>query len=292
MSTLIEYSENAISKYGVNGDNSFEFIGVNIDNSISYKAYRKRSEDAIEYLKNTVPYSKLFELFTPTFLAENQMDICDFSKGKFQELETFRIVFLLGNNQNIQQAEACVNNFLSRIKAESYIPNVINTTRVLQDYMGTEKSLLMQLGIEVDENCNLIGIKYYVSIKSSNNILSIERLMEALLPDNISEHDKIREIVEFLQRQEYELIFVGFNMYDNIIEPKLYFKSQAFGFQTKKIVEHTNNVIQKFNLTHAISKEDVKNLFEMNLFVRGIAIDLDALQKWRLYINALPRTVV
>ena len=294
MSKLIEYTKNAICKYGKNGDKSFEFVGINIDNSVQFKTYRKKSEGALAYLENTKPYSFLCELLSLDFLCENKMAICDFSKGKYKNIETYRIVFSINNNQSINEIEGSVNNFFGKVGDISFAQKIICKLRFIQAQLNTNKSLLMHLGIEVDEKCNLIGVKYYVSIKTANDNCTKVQLDELLANISIGKIriSEFKDLLYFFRKQEYIPTFIGFNLYNDEIETKLYFESTAFGFQTKQIVECTNNVFREYNLDRFISTTDITSLFQMDMFVRGIAVDINTFNKWRLYINALPRKMV
>lgn len=59
---------------------------------------------------------------------------------------------------------------------------------------------------------------------------------------------KLQEKIDFLKLQEYEPIFIGINLYENEIETKVYFISEAFGFQIKQIVTSTKAIMKKYNL--------------------------------------------
>ena len=294
MSELIDYAETAISKYGINGDNSFEYIGISINNTMSFKTYRKRTKRAMEYLKNTEPYCGLLKLLSKEFLFNNKLSICDFSKSVIENKETFRMVFSLENNQSKRQAENYVINFLSQVDAETYIPEIIKTTRIIQEFYKNDESLLMQLGIEVSAEGHLLGVKYYVGIDKSDVAITSDKLAKllSLISRNTIDTSDLEQLVALLSEQEYDPVFVGFNIFNKLTETKLYFKSSSFGFQTKQIVEHTNEVIMRYGLDYFISEDDVKALYKMDLFIRGIAIDLDDFNRWRLYLNALPRKIV
>ena len=78
-------------------------------------------------------------------------------------------------------------------------------------------------------------------------------------------------------------------MYKNEQEIKLYFCSTAFGFNTGNVVSNTNAILKKYDIQRFVTENDIVSLYDKNLYVRGIAVDLNTSGKWRLYINALPR---
>lgn len=294
MSELTDYAKTIISKHGIHGDKSFEYLGVNIDSKMTFKTYRKISEDANQYLANTEPYCSVLGSLPPDFLSQNKLTICDFSKGALGNIETFRIVFILDSNLNIHQTEKCVADFLMHIGGGVYLSEIVKTVADIQKVLKTDKAMLMQLGIEVDEKSCLLGIKYYVGIKNNGIITSIDMVMELLsrIIGDLHNRNEFRSAIEFLVQQEFEPIFIGVNLYGDTKEVKLYFISKAFGFQTKKVIKHTLEVMREYHLDYFISEKDVNDLYEMDLFVRGIAIDISDKNKWRLYINALPRKTV
>lgn len=294
MSELTNYAKIVIYQYGIKGDKSFEYLGVNIDSTMTYKIYRKTSENAMQYLTSTEPYCDILNFLPPDFLSENKLSICDFSKGKIGNVETYRIVFIINSRLNIKQTEKCVTDFLINIGGEKYLSDIVNTEANIRKMLKTDKSMLMQLGTEVDEKGCLLGIKYYVGIKDKGMISPVDTVMEILsiATGGLYNGKEIRSMIEFLVQKEFDPIFIGINLYDDAKEVKLYFISKVFGFQTKNIVKHTLEVMQKYHLDNFISEEDVNTLYEMDLFVRGIAIDISDKNKWRLYINGLPRKVV
>ena len=294
MSKLTDYAKKIISDYGINGDNSFEYLGVNIERTMALKVYRKISEDAYQYLASTEPYCSVLGSLSQKFLSENNLTICDFSNGMLGDIETFRIVFILDSNFTIKETEKCVTDFLTRIGGEAYLSKIIKTTNEIQKILKTDKSILMQLGIEVDEKGCLLGIKYYVGIKLNTISPPNDKVLEILsgVTGDLYNKNKVGSKIEFLVQQEFAPIFIGVNLYGEIKEVKLYFISKAFGFRTKHVVEHTSEIMKKYRLDDFVSEEDVNDLYKMDLFVRGIAIDISDTNKWRLYINALPRKMV
>ena len=95
--------------------------------------------------------------------------------------------------------------------------------------------------------------------------------------------------MDFISIHDYEPVFLGFNIYKNEQEIKLYFCSTAFGFNTDNIIRNTNDILKKYDIQRFISEKDIVSLYDKNLYVRGIAVELNTSSKWRLYINALPR---
>lgn len=285
MSELIKYAEDIIAKFGSNGDNSFEYIGINIDDNVSYKVYRKAKGCAVNYLKNEKPYSNILDVFNDAFLKENMISICDFSKGTYEDKETHRVIFSLKKIKNKASAVSIVGKILDKLGTDDYVEKILNSLSAVQKSIDCEDSLLLQMGVEMDKECNLVGVKYYIATKDLNSIHSDKEKVRRLCSNLVKEND----MINFFSTHDYEPVFFGFNLYKNEQEIKLYFCSTAFGFNTGNVVSNTNAILKKYDIQSFVTENDIVSLYDKNLYVRGIAVDLNASGKWRLYINALPR---
>ena len=285
MSELIKYADEVITRYGSNGDNSFEYLGINIDDDVSYKVYRKAKGDAVNYLENTRPYSDILTMFNDDFLKEDILSICDFSKGTYEDKETYRVIFSMKNIKDRASAVSIVEKIIDKLDAEDYGEKILCSLNKIQEIIGCEASLLLQLGVETDNECNLVGVKYYIATKDLNSIHSDKEKVRQLCSNLGKEND----MINFFSTHDYEPVFFGFNLYKNEQEIKLYFCSTAFGFNTGNVVSNTNAILKKYDIQRFVTENDIVSLYDKNLYVRGIAVDLNTSGKWRLYINALPR---
>ena len=141
MNQLINYVDKAIRKYGKQGDCSFEFIGINICREMDYKIYRKSSVDTLCELNKMVPYNKIFDLVSDDFLLQNNMKICDFSKGFLNNTETFRVVYKVAKNLSQKDEKKGIEAFLMKIQGEKYYHKIIHCINKIKTDLLTNKSV-------------------------------------------------------------------------------------------------------------------------------------------------------
>ena len=149
----------------------------------------------------------------------------------------------------------------------------------------------MQLGVEVDADGQLLGIKVYANINRNlfmHSNIDAEKMLESITSSDINAK-QISEIINHIIEQAYSPLFIGINFYEDNHETKLYFGSNAFGFETKGVITQSNNILSKNKLNMFITEKDVKVLYDKGVFIQGIAITLEKEIKWKLYLNALPR---
>ena len=291
MNEIINYVDNAIQKYGKHGDGSFEFIGINISKKIDYKIYRKSSVDILCELNKTVPYNKIFDLVSDDYLIQNNMKICDFSKSFLNSTETFRVVFKVDKNLSQKDEHKCIETFLKKIHGEKYFSRIMHCIKNIEADLLTNSSVLMQLGVEVNTDGQLLGIKVYANINRDlfmHSNCDTVKMLESITSSDINAK-QISEIINHIVEQEYNPLFIGINFYEDNYETKLYFGSKVFGFDTKGVIAQSNNILSKNKLNMFITEENIKDLYDKGVFIQGIAFTLEKEIKWKLYLNALPR---
>lgn len=285
---IIEYAHQTIREYGKAGKNCFEYLGVDIrkDIPLNFKVYQKINEGNRDEFANNMTYSYILNSLLPDFIANNK--ICDYSESTYDGKKSYRIVFYIPKNQKIQETYCNIDKFFRNIDGgmkERVISNVVLATSI----MKVKESPLMQIGIETDDKGNLFCVKYYIRL-SGNIDKDAEFILK--IAQSCVNKETIRDKIIFLQNHRYNPVFIGINMSEKIQETKLYFASEAFGFQTKNVIRDTNDIAEKYGFDDILTKQDIDELFNIGLFVRGIAFSIENEAAWRLYINALPRKKV
>ena len=283
---VIDFIDESIKKYGKLGDSSFEYIGLSINKGAISKqnVYRKKNDNLMNELFCKYPYKNIIERFSD-LLGNGYIDVCDISAAEKNGRNTFRIIFEICN---ICDQSVLLDKFFSKIKNGEYYKNsLINIIKELKIKTSYESVRLFLIGIECDDECNISAIKYYIWMAE---------IYDDIINGNIVinefagfQDQRIIDICKKIKESNYRPILWGINDENGIKEHKLYFKSEAFGFQTSNIVKNTNEIMRYIGCDLVIDESITEELFIKDLFVEGIGISFEKTDMFRLYIGVLPR---
>lgn len=276
----------AITLYGKDGANSLEYIGLTIQKGLLHtcKVYQKATPTVLEDIRARMPYSKILHTYMADFLSMPGVQICDISENHVDDTPTFRIVFSMPMYLSMDTLFSYISAFYEKL------PHPIGKEQLLCDirhFATSNRSPLMQIGLETDMEYHIRTIKYYLSIPQT----------AALEEDCIAYAQKCvfdfpHETIPFLMQCHYKPIFVGVNAEPFQSIYKLYFISTAFGFQTQHILPSSMKLISTYHWEKAISFDDIQALYDMGLYMEGIAVTLHDTDEWRVYLHPLPRHTV
>ncbi|MGN0379283.1 MAG: hypothetical protein ACI4EU_06820 [Butyrivibrio sp.] len=292
---ICDYAGQVIRKYGIQGDNSFEYVGVNIrqESQAQLKLYQKTSPKITAALRNTMPYCCILENLLPDFTNYKGIKICDFSRSTFDGEDSYRIVFSMPQQLKVQELNQYLSSFFKNVNFSSTKELLEDNIDLVCKSLCINESPLMQIGLETGQNGRVLCIKYYLRLRFNtvgpmNFTPNTAKLVSTISNHTCDENIVLRR-VEFLKAHGFNPIFVGVNTFGKFQETKLYFISDAFGFQTKNVINHTAAIASEYGFSNILTQKEIETLFSMGLYVQGIAFSLEKQSEWKLYINVLPR---
>lgn len=287
--SLIDFVNSSIAKYGQNGDRSFEYVGILIRNATvcDKRIYRKSCESVTNLIQDKEPFKLTINKTLKKFIGCTGVQLCDVSFDESNGEIISRIVYKIPGNLSHLQLQMYVNNFFCDFTDFSYKSRVIANIRSFIDMNVGANTPLIQIGVEINKHGEIIGIKYYLQFAKQKYLK--ENIDQALLYTNFISNNSFVKQISSICVNNYEPVFVGINDRGGIEEQKIYFRSRAFGHQTHNILMNSNNLHDVLGWKEALSKSDIQNLWDRNLFIEGIALSLQNKDEWRIYINALPR---
>lgn len=276
--SILELSREALTDYGRFGDESLEYIGIMISSQgiLEKRIYRKNSESVLKDVGQRQPYKYILGEILPQFYNYGGIELCDISCSHVNAIQTYRIVFKLPKKQTFGDLYRTLEVFFSCIpNSGSYKERLYGQLSSVSSEFICQSSLLLQIGVEFDGYCKLKSLKYYMNI------------------DNGGEHYKDNLLCEYKFDKEYQIIcengykpiFIGINDTDGIEEHKLYFISKSLGFKTAGIFECTSNLAVALGWDQVVSLNEFRQLYDMDLFLEGIAFSPHRGGVWRLYFR-------
>ena len=301
MSELIKYAESILKEHGYFGDKSFEYIGVLLKNGIIYdrRLYLKNGAAVSQIITTTEPYKTMVKKIMHRFILREDVAICDISTIEIDEEPTYRMIFKLPKKQSIDELYELIGDFFYSYETHeslSYRERIISNILNFNAKSETKISPLMQIGIELNKNCELVAVKYYLRLEKANkkDIVMVEQAKQFLC--SVVKGDNIGACIScaseksiFISDNGYRPIFIGINDKNGAETHKIYFISKAFGFQVQNILKDTKTLSDTFAWNDSLPFYEFEQLYKLSLFVEGIALSVQHLDEWHLYFNILPR---
>lgn len=284
---LIEFADECISNYGKRGDNSFEYIGLVLRNGIisDKRVYRKRNESILKIIKTHPPFSSVLSSILKEFTDMDGVELCDISTDCTDGNSYFRMIFNLPVFLNSSIEPEYVDSFFMKIDFQFYKAGMMNHISKCNEIARIQ---IIQLGIEVDSDCKIVGVKYYYNFGNgtiNDDIKKFSSYMKETEPD-------MEKVMNVINSNGYYPVFIGVNNRSGVEERKLYFRSRAFGHQIQDILQNQNMLSSIFGWNTVLTENVLKEMWDRNLYVEGLALSFENPKEWRLYFSALPRRVI
>lgn len=283
---LIDFIKDAVNKYGSVGDNSFEYIGLNMEMGrlVNTKVYR-RGERALNEVLAKMPYRAVFDMLS-VFRSCAGVRLCDISESVYGGIKSFRAAFSIPQKISQDKADDIVYLFFENLDFEKTKSELKKNYSMICDTLHIDYSPLMQLGVEFDEDGKFLAVKYYLSIKQilDRRVTADECLMRLL-----EKWDFSREKNETVCKNGYYPIFIGANADEKYTEYKLYFISEYLSRRTD-IQEKMHRLFMDMKWD-CISISEINEILDMGLYVEGIALPQESGNMERIYLNFLPKNL-
>lgn len=283
---LIDFITASVDKYGGKGDNSFEYIGMNIENSrlINTKLYRRGENALTEFLLKT-PYSLIADKLSE-FRGRTGIGLCDISESICGGVKSFRVVFSIPQNISQGEADNISDLFFNKTDFKKVHTELKKNYRTICNFLNIDYSPLMQLGAEFDEKGNFLAVKYYLSVKP---ILDRKTVINQNLMKLFEKWDISPPKIETVCKNGYYPIFIGANADEEYTEYKLYFISEYLNRKTD-IREKMQKLFQSMKWDFA-DDADINKVIDLGLFAEGIALSANGTKKEKAYLNFLPKNI-
>ena len=287
MSKFLDQCKDAISIYGKNGDTSLEYIGVILCNNqiANFRVYRKRCDSVLKHINTIEPYHTMHTKYLKGFTDKSGVKLCDISQDHLSHEHVFRMMYKLPKTLTHEDSTLYIEKFFSSYPDSPYSIEIQSNVNHFSQITQCVQSPLLQLGIEFDKDCHLLGVKYYLAF---HELEHCNRFLASYSKKN-SLPLAFAETVSQICKNNFTPIFLGINNHKDKIESKLYFISKAFGHQIQNILPVSITLANTLGWNKALPQQDLEDLYSMGMYIEGIAISLHHADKWRLYINSLPR---
>lgn len=296
--TIVDRIEAIRATKGNSGDDSFEYLGVTINEGIkSTKLYLKPNEKVMSFLKETYPYNDMLLKFNRFFCLEG-IRICDISESTYEELKTHKIVFAFSRDLTPERMKKYVECFFTIIDRPILKEEILDTCSQFSLFIKSNTSLLQQLGIEFTDCGKIICIKYYINVKQSRQekvtmtrefFCNLAKLLP--LEHGLKRKDQLFCKLSSICNYNYFPVFIGVNAFENHTDYKLYMLSGASGYDNNTLLTSAKELFAKHGWIKYINERQLASIYENNLFAKGIACTLNDPDETRIYFGKQPRTL-
>ena len=291
--SLLGRIRSSLETYGHPGRDSFEYLGLTVRDGelVSYRVYENPTPGVAEELRGRLPYRLLLGSLLSRFAAAGGVRVCDISESLAGTRERFRLVFTLDRSLSHADVELLLEAFFENLTLPAIAGALRRDAGALARRFDMSIQPLQQIGVETDIHANVRIVKYYLNLTLDTGRRRvcdrgfIDHLKNAFEVNLEPQAGSLLEIA----KHRYRPVFVGINQDAESCERKLYFKSDAFGRQIEHVLPMSESLAERLGWEQVVSKEDLRALHELGLYLEGIASTLGRTDEWRLYFAYLPR---
>ena len=300
VSDVFRELEDVINKYGTSGDRTFEYYGISVDNgqTVGSKLYRRLSDivDENELSSNAFKFKRIKELI-------EYVTIYDFSSRKDNSGRTvYRIVF--APNKSVTENMKEFSRLLEICSSEQYSELLRNIFKCYNRYFVSGRSPLLKCGIEFNEQCDVVDMKIYFSLKRYDKrndeygrryrYEDCRELLEAIMQSlgMSSFIDDFSRIAAETEASEYFPFFIGINLSAERVELKIYYDAVYSDFSAEHMLESGIKLIKTAFADNSSEYEELcktlsdENIYpEISAYSHCVPSEANPAGIWRIYFT-------
>lgn len=290
---LTQFLAKTTETYGLRGSRTLEYIGLVLENRTlaSKKIYHlaeKPSFDKDERLRNiwNIYFNELSKCYN--------VELCDISESGNETFPSFRMIVRFCEKLSSFQLHSMSDKCLCAIPIQMKERFLADADQ-LQELLKIDYSPLMQLGVDVNAQNKILGIKYYLNLglprrDSEKSSQLLKPILFGLFHENADTINMI-SLSEELMKYKYSPIFVGINDDGSTRECKLYFISDIFGrYIVSEAEKQLTNLCGVLEIDTKLCAVLHAVLASHGLYPQGVALSTNGQHTVRLYLKELYRS--
>lgn len=287
---VMQFAKQALLQYGPDGDRSFEYLGIVVDyqHVLEKRIYHIENPDAVKAIYKIEPYCSILARSFPSFAERKDVRMCDFSVDQTTTPPLYRIVFYVPKCTLKQEANSMREHFSRVFNKSKYWERMTNAINEYSNAGMLSDSVPAQIGVAGDGDGNLFSVKYYVRwSKELHEKEAYLSAMRRLLSDQ--QYHKIGQMTSVLFQHNFRPAFLGINDTEGCEEKKQYFISKSVSVSSDRLLRLQISLIQSLGYDKVLTEEEIRALFQMGLYVQGVALSETDTDVVRFYFNILKK---
>ena len=243
----------------------------------------------MQIIKTQFPFSDVICNNLKEFFELDGVKLCDISIDHTQKSSVYRIIFSLPVFTSSIFEQDYIDTFFQRFDFEPYKLRLMKKIKSICNQNTATQARIFQLGIEMNFEGRILGIKYYLDYGTGTIEDKTDRFSSYI---ERSSPTSVKQIMDKINSNGYYPVFIGVNDHLGVEEQKLYFRSRAFGHQISDIIMQQITISKACGWNTALTPTILKEMWDMNLYIEGLALSFEKPNEWRLYFSNLPRRVI
>ena len=262
-----------LRRFGPEGDNSFEYLGLVLDAErvIDRRVYRTHRRKAVEPELDE-PYRSILQRARAASRRSQEVTVCDFAEDRAKGQTRYKISLYLPRFDSLDDTERFVNEFLQPFARRGEKERMLRILSDAVQYGVSEPTALMQIGLCCGRDGSISELKYYY--RTGKPAPGEEPLPQRFrMFSQKPWYDQSRAQALALAEGDFHPIFIGVNDDGAEQEQKLYFLSSALGINRRSLFQ------QQFQLMKALTSNApyvteawAADFFHAGLYIQGAAI--------------------